>query len=78
MDMICRFYHFVYYIYLFGQIVVGFGSFAVLGCKDLWNKANHLAKWYEHVMRCLELRSPCIIAQRSSASQIQAFNGPVV
>ncbi len=34
---------------------MGFGSFAVLGCKDLWNNANNLAKWYGHVMRCLEL-----------------------
>ncbi len=42
------------------SVVVGFGSFAVLGCKDLWNKVNHLAKWYGHVMRCLDLRSPCV------------------
>ncbi len=42
------------------SVVVGFGSFAVLGCKDLWNNANHLAKWYGHVMRCLELCSPCV------------------
>ncbi len=31
-----------------------------LGCKDLWNNANNLAKWYGHVMRCLELRSRCV------------------
>ncbi len=42
------------------SVVVGFGYFAVLGCKDLRNNANHLAKWYRHVMRCLELRSPCL------------------
>ncbi len=39
---------------------MGFGSFAVLGCKDLWNNANHLAKWYGHVMQSLELRSLCV------------------
>ncbi len=42
------------------SVIVGFGSFAVLGCKDLWNNANHLAKWYGHVMQCLELCSPCV------------------
>ncbi len=42
------------------SVVVGFGYFAVLGCKDLWNNTNHLAKWYGHVMRCLELPSPCV------------------
>ncbi len=59
MDTICCFYPFVYYIYL-ASVVVGFGSFAVLGCKDLWNNANHLAKWYGHVMQSLELRSLCV------------------
>ncbi len=57
MDMICRFYPFVHYIYLFGQCRCGFWFFC---CKDLWNNSNNLAKWYGHVMRCLELRSPCI------------------
>ncbi len=33
------------------SVIVGFGSFAVLGCKDLWNNSNNLAKWYGHVMR---------------------------
>ncbi len=30
------------------SVIVGFGYFAVLGCKDIWNIANHLAKWYGH------------------------------
>jgi len=42
------------------SVVVGFGYFAVLGCKDLWNNGNHLAKGYGYVMRCLELRSLCV------------------
>jgi len=27
---------------------VGFGYFAVVDCKDLWNDRTHLAKWYGH------------------------------
>ncbi len=60
MDMICRLYHLFTIFICLASVVVGFGSFAVLGCKDLWNNTNHLAKWYGHVMRCLELRSPCV------------------
>ncbi len=39
MDIICHFDPFVYYIYIYiyilANVIVGFGSFAVLGCKDL-------------------------------------------
>ncbi len=60
MDMICRLYRLFTIFICLASVVVGFGSFAVLGCKDLWNNTNHLAKWYGHVMRCLELLSPCV------------------
>ncbi len=49
LDMICRFYILFTIFICLASVVVGFGSFAVLGCKDLWNNANYLAKWYGHV-----------------------------
>ncbi len=51
----CLLYLFVWPVSLWVLVLLLF-----LGCKDLWNNANNLAKWYGHVMRCLELRSRCV------------------
>ncbi len=39
MDMICRFYPFVYYIYLYGQFRCGFWLFCC--CKEMVLTAEH-------------------------------------
>jgi len=79
---ICCFCPVVYYIYLLGSVVVGFGYFAVLGCEDIWNNWNCLVKWYGHVMwsrsawnyvRCAFPWKELHTLEGSAANQIQAF-----
>ncbi len=73
MEMICRFYHIVYYIYCLASVIVGFGSFAVLGCKDCKDLPGTTFAVCFPENNCTPLHT-----ERLSANQIQAFNGPVV
>ncbi len=61
MDMICRFFILLFTIFIcLASVVVGFGSFAVLGCQ--------LKSFDEVIQTCNA------VLERSSANQIQAFN----
>ncbi len=79
MEIICRFYPIAYYIYVFGQCLVGFGYIAVVSpfeiTEIIWRSDTEL----ELPGTTSAVRFPennCI--ECSAANQIQAFSGTVV
>ncbi len=85
MDMICRFYPFVYYIYLFGQCHCGFWFFCCFVAvrtfeitQIIWRSDMDMECGQELPGTTFVLRFPENTLERSLANHIQASNGPIV